>query len=52
MEKQPDRGRGNWALLLAIGVGLLLGLFIKKVHIGLLLGLAIGLLASAFIRKK
>jgi hypothetical protein len=39
---------------IAIVLGLLLGIFIKRVKIGLLIGLALGLLAAGMIsgRKK
>ncbi|HYF30649.1 MAG TPA: hypothetical protein VD993_05995 [Chitinophagaceae bacterium] len=49
---QPSRNRRNVALVVAIVGGLLLGVFIKRVHIGLLIGLAIGLLVSGLIRRR
>lgn len=52
MGTQPNRGRGDWGLILAIGLGLLLGFLIKKVHIGLLIGLVLGLLSSVLWRRK
>jgi hypothetical protein len=52
MDSQTDRGRGSWGLILCIALGLAIGFFIKKVHIGLLLGLIIGLIASVFMRRR
>lgn len=39
----PDRRRGELGFIIAIILGLLLGMAIKRVRIGLLLGLALGL---------
>lgn len=36
----------------AIILGLLLGFFIKRIHIGLLIGLVLGLLAAGLGRKS
>ena len=44
--------RGNIAFVLIILLGYILGLLIKRVHIGLILGLAIGLLATPLLRKR
>jgi len=49
---QPPQGRRNVALAAAIIGGLVIGIFIKRVHIGLLIGLALGLLISGLIRKR
>jgi hypothetical protein len=49
---QPQGDRRNVALVVAIVGGLLLGIFIKRVHIGLLIGLVLGLVISGLTRKK
>jgi hypothetical protein len=52
MSTQPNKGRGDFALIFSIILGLGLGFLIKRVSIGLLLGLAIGLIASVFARRR
>jgi hypothetical protein len=49
-----SQSRREIGFIIAIVLGLLLGIFIKRVRIGLLIGLALGLLAAAMIsgRKK
>lgn len=49
-----SQSRREIGFILAIVIGLLLGIFIKRVRIGLLIGLVLGLLAVAMIsgRKK
>ena len=42
-EKKPDIRRGEVAFIFTIVLGLLLGIFIRRIKIGLLLGLALGL---------
>ena len=49
---EPSGDRRNVALVVAIVGGLVLGIFIKRVHIGLLIGLGIGLLVSGLIRRR
>lgn len=41
-ERKPSVRRSEMAFLFAIVLGLLLGLFIKKIRIGLMLGLILG----------
>ena len=41
-EGKPSVKRSEMAFLFAIVLGLMLGIFIKKIRIGLLLGLVIG----------
>ena len=43
-ERQPDTKRGEVAMIFAIVIGLLLGIFIKKIRVGLIIGVVIGLL--------
>jgi hypothetical protein len=49
---QPDRKRAGIGFGLSIAIGLIIGIFIKRVHFGLLIGLAIGLLSSVLLRKR
>jgi hypothetical protein len=43
-EKKPDARRGEMAFVVAIVLGLLLGIFIKRIRVGLMIGIALGLL--------
>ncbi len=53
MSKELPQGRRNVALALCIIGGLVIGLFIKRVPIGLLIGLVIGVLVGGmWINKK
>ena len=49
-----SQSRREIGFVIAIVLGLMLGIFIKRVQIGLLIGLGIGLLAAGLIsgRKK
>ena len=49
---QPQGDRRNVALAVAIVGGLLIGIFIKRVHIGLLIGLVLGLVISGLTKRK
>jgi hypothetical protein len=53
-ETKPDTNRGEVAFLFAILLGLALGIFIKRIRIGLLIGIALGLLIvfSGRLRTK
>lgn len=53
-EKKPDTRRGEMAFLLAIVMGLALGIMIKRVRVGLLIGLAMGLIIvfTGMLRSK
>lgn len=50
-QKEYNETRRNISLALAIILGLAIGMFMKRVTLGLLIGLAIGLMASVFARK-
>ncbi len=52
MSSSSGRGRGDIAMVVTIVLGLLIGFFIKRVHIGLLIGIALGLMASVFLPRK
>jgi hypothetical protein len=43
-EKKPDVRRGEMAFVVAIVLGLLLGIFIKRIRVGLVIGIGLGLL--------
>jgi hypothetical protein len=44
--------RREIAFITAIGIGLIVGRFIKKATIGLLIGLALGLLAASMMARR
>ncbi len=50
--EKPDRKRGQIGFVVSIGIGLIIGIFLKKVHFGLLIGLAIGFLSSGLLRRR
>jgi len=43
-EKKPDIRRGEIAFIFAIVLGLLLGLFIRRIRVGLIVGVGLGLI--------
>jgi len=43
-EQKPSVRRGEMAFIFAIVLGLLLGIFIKRIRVGLLIGIGLGLL--------
>jgi uncharacterized membrane protein (UPF0136 family) len=51
-EQKPDRNRGMISFAFLIIVGLVIGVFIKKVQVGLIIGLALGLLASGTLKRR
>jgi uncharacterized protein YqgC (DUF456 family) len=51
-EQQPDRKRGYIGFGFAIVIGLIIGVFIRRVQLGLIIGLAIGLLSSSLVRRR
>jgi F0F1-type ATP synthase assembly protein I len=50
-EKQPDESRRKMGILLIIIIGYVLGLFLKRVQLGLVIGIVLGLLAAG-LRKR
>ena len=50
--RKPDTNRGYIAFALVILIGYVIGLFLKKVTLGLIIGLALGLLGSGLLRKR
>ena len=51
-EKKPDSNRGYIAFVFVILLGYVIGIFLKKVTIGLIIGLMLGLLGSGFLRRR
>ncbi len=53
-ERKPSIRRSEMAFLFAIVLGLLLGIFIKKIRIGLLIGLILGglIVFTGWLRVK
>ena len=43
-ERKPNVRRGEMAFMVAIVLGVLLGIFIKRIRVGLIIGVALGLL--------
>jgi hypothetical protein len=43
-ERKPNIRRGEMAFIFAIVLGLLVGIFIKRIRIGLLIGVVLGLI--------
>lgn len=52
MNKPPGRMRANIAGIAAIVIGLVIGILIKRVHVGLMIGLGLGALASVLLRRR
>jgi len=51
-DQQADITRRNIAGVVAILLGLAIGLFIKRVRIGLLIGIVLGLIAISLFKRK
>lgn len=51
-EKKPDSNRGYIAFVFVILLGYVIGIFLKKVTLGLAIGLALGLLGSGLLRRR
>ncbi|MGZ8538461.1 MAG: hypothetical protein ACXWV9_09385 [Flavisolibacter sp.] len=52
VERKPDRKRGYISFATAMIIGLIIGIFLKRVQLGLIIGLSIGLLSSSLIRRR
>lgn len=52
VQQKTSETRRKIAWIFAIALGIALGYFIKKMHVGLMLGLIIGLLSSNLISKN
>ena len=51
-QRQPDSNRGYIAFAFVIIVGYIIGIFLKKVTLGLIIGLVLGLLGSGLLRRR
>lgn len=51
-EKKPNSNRGYIAFVFVVLLGYAIGLFIKKVPLGLLIGLVLGLLGSGLLKRR
>ena len=51
-EKKTDGKRGTITFFFVIILGLVIGIFIRRVQIGLLIGLALGLLGSGLLKRR
>ena len=51
-QRQPDSNRGYIAFAFAIILGYIIGIFLKKVTLGLIIGLVLGLLGSGLLRRR
>lgn len=51
-ERKPDNNRGYIAFAFVILLGYIIGIFLKKVTLGLLIGLALGFLGSGILRRR
>ena len=51
-ERKPDSNRGYIAFAFVIILGYIIGMFLKKVTLGLIIGLMLGLLGSNFLRRR
>ncbi|NTS42866.1 hypothetical protein HRG84_18405 [Flavisolibacter sp. BT320] len=51
-EKKPDNNRGYIAFAFVVILGYILGIFLKKVTLGLIIGLVLGLLGSGILRRR
>jgi F0F1-type ATP synthase assembly protein I len=51
-EKKPDSNRGYIAFAFVILLGYIIGIFLKRVQLGLIIGLMLGLLGSGILRRR
>lgn len=51
-ERKPDTKRGYISFTFVIILGLVIGIFLKRVQLGLIIGLVLGLLGSSLIRRR
>ncbi len=51
-DRRPDKKRGTIGFAFAIILGLIIGIFIRRVHFGLIIGLVLGLLGSNLLRRR
>lgn len=51
-EKKPDGNRGFIMFAFVIVLGYVIGIFLKKVTLGLVIGLVLGLLGAGLLRRR
>ncbi|MGZ3837920.1 MAG: hypothetical protein ACXVMS_06450 [Flavisolibacter sp.] len=51
-DRKPDEKRGMVAFVFVIILGYIIGIFIRRVQVGLIIGLALGLLGSSLLRRR
>ncbi|HZH65416.1 MAG TPA: hypothetical protein VEY10_11035 [Flavisolibacter sp.] len=51
-DKKPDNNRGYIAFAFVVILGYIIGIFIKRVPLGLMIGLVLGLLGSGLLRRR
>ena len=51
-ERKPNQQRGMISFAFLMIVGLIIGIFLKRVQLGLIIGLALGLLGSSLLRRR
>lgn len=50
--KKPNSNRGFIAFAFVIVLGYIIGIFLKKVTLGLVIGLVLGILGSGLLRRR
>jgi uncharacterized membrane protein (UPF0136 family) len=51
-DKKPDNKRATITFFFIILLGYIIGIFIKRVQVGLVIGLVLGLLGSGLLRRR
>jgi F0F1-type ATP synthase assembly protein I len=51
-ERKPDNNRGYIMFAFVILLGYIIGIFLKRVPLGLMIGLVLGLLGSGMLRRR
>ena len=51
-DRKPNNNRGYIAFAFVILLGYIIGIFLKKVTLGLIIGLVLGLLGSGLLRRR
>ena len=51
-ERKPDSNRGYITFAFVILLGYIIGIFLKKVTLGLVIGLVLGILGSGLLRRR
>ena len=51
-DQQADITRRNIAAIAAIVLGLVIGVFIKRIKVGMLIGIVLGFIAISLLKKR